>query len=198
MGCLISRSGIRENISDVGEERLVTDRTDRQLVEAAIAGDGDSFTELCSRYYAAMVAIADSILADRHEAEDAAQHAFANAAMKLGTLKDKERFASWLAVICRNAASDLARKRERSITAEQLSAVPAKPKDDSSCTDVRAAIAGLAPEAREVIYLRYYDGLTYEKIGSVLGISQQAINGRLRRAKRKIAKYLKANGSYEV
>ena len=176
----------------------MTDRTDRQLVEAATAGDGDNFTELCSRYYPAMVAIADSILADRHIAEDAAQHAFANAAMKLGSLRDKERFASWLAVICRNAANDMARSRQRLCTTEELSAIPAKAKDTGRAEAVKQAIAAMAPDAREVIYLRYYDGLTYEKISSVLGISQQAINGRLRRAKRKIAEYLKANGDYEV
>ena len=43
---------------------------DSALVEAAAKGDGDSFTELCRRYYPAMVAIAHSMLGDRHLAED--------------------------------------------------------------------------------------------------------------------------------
>jgi len=42
--------------------------------------------------------------------------------------------------------------------------------------------------------LRYYDNLPYEQIAQVLDISIQAVNGRLVRAKRKIAKYLKRNG----
>lgn len=42
---------------------------DLVLVQAAINGDADSFTELCRRYYPAMVAIAHSVLGDRHRAE---------------------------------------------------------------------------------------------------------------------------------
>ena len=48
-------------------------KPDSVLVEAAIGGDADSFTELCRRYYPAMVAIAHSVLGDRDRAEDAAQ-----------------------------------------------------------------------------------------------------------------------------
>jgi DNA-directed RNA polymerase specialized sigma24 family protein len=45
---------------------------------------------------------------------------------------------------------------------------------------------------------RFYDGMSYEQISAVLGISEQAINGRLRRAKRKMADYLRRNGFGEV
>ena len=56
----------------------------------------------------------------------------------------------------------------------------------------------LPTEAREVIFLRFYDGLSYDQISTVLGISEQAINGRLRRAKKKLAQYLRRNGLGEV
>jgi DNA-directed RNA polymerase specialized sigma24 family protein len=49
-----------------------------------------------------------------------------------------------------------------------------------------------------VIYLRFYDGLSYEKISAVLGISEQAINGRLRRAKKKMAEILRREGFKQV
>jgi DNA-directed RNA polymerase specialized sigma24 family protein len=49
-----------------------------------------------------------------------------------------------------------------------------------------------------LVYLKYYDGLSYEQISKVLGISEQAINGRLRRAKRKMADYLRQNDFDEV
>ena len=70
---------------------------DNMLVERAIAGDGDSFTELCRRYYPAMVAIGHAILGDRHLAEDAAQQGFAKAALNLPRLNKTERFGSWVA-----------------------------------------------------------------------------------------------------
>ncbi|MHC4335413.1 MAG: RNA polymerase sigma factor [Planctomycetota bacterium] len=45
--------------------------------------------------------------------------------------------------------------------------------------------------------LRYYDGLSYDEMSSVLGISKPTINGRLTRAKRKMAKYLQRDGFLE-
>jgi len=84
--------------------------------KAAINGNAEGFTELCRRYYPAMVAIAHSILGDRHLAEDAAQQAFAKAALKLPQLKKENRFAGWLAVICRNVAKDMARRTENLCT----------------------------------------------------------------------------------
>jgi len=62
---------------------------DTTLVEAAIDGDPESFTELCRRYYPSMVAIAHSLLGDRHLAEDAAQETFAKAAVKLPELSEE-------------------------------------------------------------------------------------------------------------
>jgi len=63
---------------------------------------------------------------------------------------------------------------------------------------VKAALGRLSPRAREVVFLRYYDGLSYEQISDVLGITEQAINGRLRRAKRKLAEHLRRDGFGEV
>jgi RNA polymerase sigma-70 factor (ECF subfamily) len=176
----------------------VAEKADKELVESALQGDGDGFTELCKRYYPAMVAIAHSIIGDKHLAEDAAQQAFAVAAVKLHELRDTVRFAGWLSVICRNAANDISRKHLVSYSVEKLSKLPAKEGEQQGNEAVRKAIAGLEAQARELIYLRYYDGLTYQRISEVLGISEEAINGRLRRAKEKIAEYLKRNGFSEV
>ena len=173
-------------------------KPDTELVEAAIDGDADSFTELCRRYYPAMVAIAHSVLGDRHLAEDAAQQAFAKAAVKLPQLKRRSQFAGWLAVICRNAARDMARRASDIHTTDELSMVAAKSDEDDAVMAVREALNRLSASAREVIFLRYYDGLSYEQISAVLSISKQAINGRLRRAKRKMADYLQRNGFGEV
>ena len=171
---------------------------DTTLVEAAIDGDPESFTELCRRYYPAMVAIAHSLLGDRHSAEDVAQETFAKAAVKLPQLRQTNKFAGWLATICRNQARDMARRQIGLNTAEELSGAAAKSKRDDSGDAVRQALKKLTAPARELVYLRYYDGLSYEQISRVLGISEQAINGRLRRAKRKMADYLRHNGFDEV
>jgi len=176
----------------------VPQKPDLELVQAATSGDGESFTELCRRYYPAMVAITHSVLGDRHIAEDAAQQAFAKAARKLPQLKNKNKFAGWLAVICRNAAKDMARATEKLYTAEDLSKIAAESHEGNTTEAVKEALSELSASDREVIFLRYYDGMSYEKISAVLGVSEQAINGRLRRAKKKIAGYLRHNGFVEV
>jgi RNA polymerase sigma-70 factor (ECF subfamily) len=164
------------------------------LVEAAIKGEPESFTELCRRYYPAMVAVAHSQLGDRHLAEDAAQETFAKAAVKLPQLRQTNKFAGWLATICRNQARDMARCQNNLRANNEFSDAATKSEKDDSSDAVRQALKKLTEPARELVFLRYYDGLSYEQISKVLGISQQAINGRLRRAKRKMADYLQHNG----
>jgi RNA polymerase sigma-70 factor (ECF subfamily) len=194
----------------------VDDRGDSVLVERAARGDGDSFTELCRRYYGPMVAIGHAILGDRHLAEDAAQQAFAKAAMNLPRLRRPGQFGSWLAAICRNEARDLARARRVEQTrgegilplsslhrqeagqTQGRDALATGDARDTDCEAVKKALGRLPDEAREVIFLRFYDGLSYEQISAVLSISEQAINGRLRRAKRKLAQHLRQDGFDEV
>lgn len=169
-----------------------------ELVQAAANGDADSFAELCRRWYPSMVAIADAVLGDRHLAEDAAQQVFAKAACKLAQLKDKNRFGGWLAVICRNVARDMARRREKLVSSDDITMIAQVPKQGGMTENVRDAVNSLSVTERELIYLRFYDGLTYGQITAVLGVSKQALNGRLRRAKKKVAKYLTRNGFVEV
>jgi RNA polymerase sigma-70 factor (ECF subfamily) len=188
----------QRSVESIGKEELVPQKPDSELVEAAINGDAEGFTELCRRYYPAMVAIAHSVLADRHLAEDAAQQAFANAVRKLPQLKKKNRFAMWLAAICRNAALDLVKNTDAFNATDNLSTISAKSQQNDAAEAVREAIGRLPPPDREVIFLRFYDGMTYERISAVLGLSRQAINGRLRRAKKKIAEDLRRTGFDEV
>ena len=180
------------------QRKTMIQEPDTTLVEAAIDGDLDSFTELCRRYYPAMVAIAHSLLGDRHLAEDAAQETFAKAAVKLPQLRQTKKFAGWLATICRNEARNMARRSNSFQADNDFSKTAAKSEGDDSGDAVRQALKKLSAPARKLVFLRYYDGLSYEQISRVLGISEQAINGRLRRAKRKIADFLRHDGFDEV
>ncbi len=175
----------------------MTEKMQKELVEAALAGDIDSFGRLARRYYASLVAIAYSILSDHQLAEDAAQEAFARALTNLRKLKKSDKFAPWLARICRNVARDMVAAETRPINPRDLSPGPGGNGPDDNVEAVRRAIQKLPPRAREVIVLRFYNGLSYEEISSVLGISKPTINGRLTRAKQKIARYLKRGGFLE-
>lgn len=175
----------------------VTEKLQTELVEATVAGNIDSFGQLARRYYASMVAIAYSILADHQLAEDAAQEAFARALTNLSKLRKPDKFAPWIAQICRNVARDMVSAEARSINPEDLPGAHVSNSPDDNVEAVRRSIEKLPFRSREVIVLRYYNGLSYEEIASVLGVSKPTINGRLTRAKRKVARYLKRNGFQE-
>ena len=164
-------------------------------MEAARAGDLDSFGRLCERYYAPLVAVAYNVLRDHQLAEDAAQEAFARALVHLRRLKEPAKFVPWLARICRNAAVDMMRNRSPEIGRDDLVSVPDH--DESVHQIVRDAITRLPVGLREVVILRYYSDCSYEQISAVLGLSKMSINGRLTRAKRKLAKYLRRKGALE-
>ena len=166
-------------------------------VEAAQKGCIESFEALYKHYYSSMAALAFSMLGDRQLAEDAAQEVFAIACRDIGNLKSKEKFAAWLAGICRNTAKQMLRVNRNNHVGQTNKSVAASSQSDGDGQPrmiIRQALNSLKDSERELIILRYYDNLPYEKIASVLGISTQAVHGRLIRTKRKIANYLKHNG----
>jgi RNA polymerase sigma-70 factor (ECF subfamily) len=179
----------------------VTENTDAILVAAALRGDAESFSRLCEQYYPALVAIAYSQLADRGLAEDAAQEALLAAYRDIAKLKKAGHFAGWLAAICRNIAIDMARARAREKHAgtEDCSPVlsPCRNEDDTVGI-VREIILRLEPDMRDIIYLRYYNQMGYGRIAQMLGISEEAVNGKLRRARDAIRRELQRQASKET
>jgi RNA polymerase sigma-70 factor (ECF subfamily) len=167
------------------------------LVEAARAGDLDSFGKLCERYYAPLVAVAYNVVRDHQLAEDAAQEAFARGLVHLPKLKEPGKFAPWLARICRNVATDMMRSRPVPVRMEEFAPPPEAHEEESTARIVRKAIAKLPGSLREVTVLRYYNDCSYEQISAVLGLSKMTVNGRLTRAKRKLARDLRRRGVRE-
>jgi RNA polymerase sigma-70 factor (ECF subfamily) len=168
--------------------------SETKLVEAAQNGHLESFGDLYERYHSAMVALAYSVLADRDLADDAAQEVFAIACQKLGTLKHSDKFAAWLASICRNVARSILRSKGKSTAVNFQERVENQNDEENRRDAIREAVWKLRPADRELIVMRYYDGFSQAQISNVLDISPQAVNGRLFRAKRKIAKYLRRSG----
>jgi len=168
--------------------------SDEILVRRALEGDTACLAALCRRYYPALVAIGHAIAGDDHLAEDAAQEAVAEACRRLRTLRNPQRFGSWLGAICRNVARDMLTERSRCRQAVEGRTAPDPRNDGDEKAALIQAVRALPDHLRQVVFLRYYNAMTYEKMSSVLGLSAQAINGRLRRARKRIARTMKANG----
>jgi RNA polymerase sigma-70 factor (ECF subfamily) len=59
--------------------------------------------------------------------------------------------------------------------------------------EVLAAIETLRPDDQELVRLKVWEGLTNEAIGSILGITDRAVEGRYARALKKLSKALKSD-----
>ncbi len=167
---------------------------DEALVEAAQNGHLESFGILYERYHSAMVALAYSVLGDKDLADDAAQETFATACQQLDSLKHRDKFAGWLASICRNTARNILRSKRKTEAGELQKCTENENIEVHRRDLIREAVWKLRSADRELIVMRYYDGFSQAQISKVLNISPSAVNGRLVRAKRKIARYLKRNG----
>jgi RNA polymerase sigma factor (sigma-70 family) len=179
----------------------VTESADANLVAAALKGDAESFSRLCEQYYPALVAVAYSQLSDRGLAEDAAQEALLTAYRDIARLKKLEQFAGWLTAICRNVAIDMAkgRARQRRAAIEDCGLVSnTSHHENDTVARVKEIILQLEPQMRDVIYLKYYGRMDYGRIAKMLGISEEAVNGRLRRARDRIRHLLQRRASTET
>ncbi len=174
---------------------LMTNAEDQILVRRALQADPESFGELCRRYYHPLVAVADAILLDHHLAEDAAQETLAHACRQLPRLRQPELFGPWVAGICRNVAKDMRRARCREHQQAQADEVPQTASGpDGQDQMVAEALQHLPPRLREAVFLRFYNGMSYQQMAGVLGVTQESVDGRLRRAKKRLAAYLVKRG----
>ncbi len=154
------------------------------LVEAAQNGHLESFGALYERYHSSMVALAYSMLADRDMAEDAAQEVFAIACRDIGSLKSKDRFAAWLAGICRNVSRQMLRTNKgKPVALGNNPATENRDDTEDRREAIRRALWSLREADRELVVMRYFDGFSQGQISEVLDISSQAVNGRLNKSK---------------
>jgi RNA polymerase sigma-70 factor (ECF subfamily) len=169
-------------------------QSDAVLVEAAQTGHLDSFGALYQRYHNPIVALAYAQIGDKHTAEDAAQEAFAIACRDLGSLRDRDKFGAWVGGICRNVTRQMLRKQSRPapVPNDRTEDCAAERREQSDA--VRKAVWELPTADREVIVMRYFNGFSQAKISEVLDLTPAAVNGRLTRAKRKVAEFLKRDG----
>jgi len=168
---------------------------DVALVERAQLRDAAAFAELVRTYQRMCLSIAFKVLSDGSAANDVCQDAFIKAWQRLADLRDPGHFGTWLCGIVRNLAVDRVRRRRRAQSLED--AIPLKPHrwtsdpvDDVCRRESRAliedALAALDEAARTALTLRYYDRLPSKQIAQVLGISPDAVDMRLIRARKRL------------
>ena len=169
---------------------------DRALVERCQAGDSAAFGNLYARYYERLLRFCLRRLNDRHEAEDAAQEAFARAWKALPRFAGERRFYPWLTVIAGNICTDMLRRRSRSTPTDDMELTAQHPvgvvEEDTSEELVLAAVDGelvnraldrLSTRHRHVLAMREGSGWTYQQIADHEGVEIGTIETLLWRAR---------------
>ena len=187
-----------------------TSAPDGVLVQEAAAGGGASYAALYDRYSEQVYNYCLRLTGSPEDAADATQDAFVKV---LGRLQHDERpvldFAAYLFTAARNESYALMRRRSRTQltdeTPEPLSPVPDVETDperaallQDSQEAVRKANAELAPRHREVLALREVAGRSYEEIGAIMGISENAAAQLIWRARSKLKGALTAGAVASV
>jgi RNA polymerase sigma-70 factor (ECF subfamily) len=160
------------------------------VVDRAVArikeGDTSGLHFLYVRYGEDVRRYVDSIVRDHHEAEDVTQSVF----LKLmSVIKGYEPrgvpFAAWLLRVARNAAVDSLRAR-RALPSGDIW-VKDEGRDQIAFErrqSLKAALALLPYEQREVLVLRYVTGLPPREIARVLQKTQSSVHGLQHRGRR--------------
>jgi RNA polymerase sigma-70 factor (ECF subfamily) len=133
------------------------------------------------------------MLANVHDAEDAAQETMLKGLSGLRTLAKPQQFESWILRIARNLCIDLLRRRKR------IKALPVEPEPVSAPTasenhDLEAAIARLPQELRLPLTLFYFERKDAGSIARKLNISPSLAYERLRAARKELHELLTEKG----
>jgi RNA polymerase sigma-70 factor (ECF subfamily) len=140
---------------------------------------------------------------DHHSAEDLVQETLLKALRNLDRYRGQAAFKTWVFTIARNLCLDFLRNSGRSrlrlLGAVEPDEVEAPdPREGLELAESRArvveALTALPPDARELLLLRVYHGLSYREIARIRGVAPAGMGTRLLRARRGLSKRLCDNG----
>lgn len=180
-------------------------REDVDLVRATLAGDQDAFQRLVERYQDRLFALARGYTKRAVEIEDIVQDAFLKAFRRLDTFNHESSFYTWLYRITLNTALDFLKRRGRSPVravedpelgaplAPQEGFAPHARLEREEIAEITHAVLEELPEIfRTALVLREFEGLAYQEIADVLGISIGTVESRLFRARARFKERLLA------
>lgn len=163
--------------------------SDSELVRQSKKGGINAFGKLCQHYERTAIAIALSILAEWHSAEDAVQSSMLIAFRKLHTLEDDAKFGSWLLTTVRRKAIEMKRQQlpvtSTDFAEKSTPLLVVENKDVSDWIDrefIHELVQNLSEADQLLIGLRYFDGHNFAAIAQILGRPVGSITKQLSRA----------------
>jgi RNA polymerase sigma-70 factor (ECF subfamily) len=183
---------------------------EKGLIERFRNGEEDAFAGLAELYKDRLHQFILCILGPDREAEDIAQEAFVQIYKSMGSFRGDCAFSTWAYSITRNVCRHKlrARGREAGLFGElgenDGSAPDMAPSFDLDLENkengelVRAAVDGLSPLHRAVIFLSCWERLSYGEIARALDIPIGTVRSRIHNAMAALAQKLKPAFNPEV
>jgi len=191
----------------------MTREEEARRIRRVLDGDADAFEPLVTENQTKVYHLALRLLGSEADAADAVQDAFLKAYTSLKDFRGESRFSVWLYRLTNNVCIDMLRRRKRQETVSlltededgELSELPlpderysperlAERAEDAAA--VRAAMAALPPDCREILTLREIGGLSYEELAAALSLEPGTVKSRLNRARKKFCAALLSGGNF--
>ena len=179
--------------------------SDAELARDALAGSEAAYRDLVGRYATPAVNFIYRFIRDRALAEDLAQEGFLRVYQRLNTYDPQRKFSSWFFQVLRNITIDYLRVNRvptasldeleegghRGAAVDRESASPEQAAQQGELAQaMSAALSRIRPEYREVVVLRYQEGLTHPEIAEILGLPSGTVKTYLHRARKELAEIL--------
>jgi len=170
------------------------DEINARRVSRAVAGDAAAFRALYRELHPAVAGFVGRRVRARADAEDLISRVFMAFVKHLGDYRrDRGSVHAWILRIARNAIIDDARARRPALPLDAVSEVLPGAGDLVGELLARERrdllvdqIAALPAETRELLALRYADGLSHAEIAAVLGLRADAVKQRVSRTLREL------------
>jgi RNA polymerase sigma-70 factor (ECF subfamily) len=173
---------------------------ENSLVRRFVRGETEAFDQIVALHQQRITNLAYRLLGWPDDIEDVVQEVFLSVYKNLKNFRGSCRLETWLTTITVNTCRTYRRKRMlrmKLLTKTDTLPQPAAPNPaDSPALDrekfaqVRQAVLKLPPRYREVVVLRYLQDLPITEIAAVLGLSRNAIDVRLNRARDRLKQIL--------
>jgi RNA polymerase sigma-70 factor, ECF subfamily len=143
--------------------------------------DERAFARLAEEYAGRLYAVAYRMLGHRADAEDAVQRALTKCFAARATYSPRWAVSTWLYRALSNVCIDELRRRRPTAEVADTDATAA-PRGTDRLELVRA-LETVPREARLLLALHYVDGLSYQELAAVRGISVNTVKSQLARGK---------------
>ena len=172
--------------------------TDDMLVARYSEGDNKAFDELLARYQSKLFNYIYFIVRSQELAEDIFQETFVKAitTIQQGRYTASGKFGAWLTRIAHNMIIDGFRqeRNENTISNDETEVdlfndadlcddnIETQMVNEQTLADVRRLVDALPDNQREVVYMRFYQDLSFKEIADITGVSINTALGRMRYA----------------